>query len=132
MKSIAGGHQCNQTPESGFCEGLCPIQEKTGIATETSQQQDNCGSIEPDGRSKIFKLQDDIVEYNLLMKGSNESRKEVRTWMRGILMAKNITRICTWNVRTAYDTGKLAQKINEMKRYKLGIPGSSEMKWWFG
>ena len=63
------------------------------------------------------------------MKGSNESRKEVRAWMRGILTAKNITRIGTWNVRTAYDTGKIAQIINEMKRYQLGILGLSEMRW---
>ena len=63
------------------------------------------------------------------MKGSDESRKEVRTLRRGILTAKNITRLGTWNVRTAYETGKLEQIIKEMKRYKLGILGVSEMRW---
>ena len=49
------------------------------------------------------------------MKGSNESCENVRTWMRGIITAKNITQIGTWNVRTTYDTGKLAQFIYEKK-----------------
>ena len=48
---------------------------------------------------------------------------------RGILTAKNITRLGTWNVRTAHETGKLEQIVKEMKRYKLGILGVSEMRW---
>ena len=38
--------------------------------------------------------------------------------------AKNKTSIGTWNVRTLYETGKLAQMIREMLRYGIGILGS--------
>jgi hypothetical protein len=72
---------------------------------------------------------DDIVKDSSSMKSSNESIKEVRARMRGILTTKNATRLGTWNVRTAWDTGKLARIINEMNRYQLWILGLSEMRW---
>jgi len=63
------------------------------------------------------------------MKSSSKSREEAITQIRGILTAKQITRIGTWNVRTAFSTGKLAQVINEMKMQQLKILGISEMRW---
>ena len=49
--------------------------------------------------------------------------------MNDVLSAKYITKIGTWNVRTAYSTGKLAQIINEMKTSDLHILGLAEMRW---
>jgi len=63
------------------------------------------------------------------MKGSNESRKEVGVRIRGILTSKHHTRIATWNVRTLFDTGKLAQVVKEMNTFHLAILVVSEMRW---
>jgi len=49
--------------------------------------------------------------------------------MKDVLLAKYVTKIGTWNVRTAYSTGKLAQVINEIKTARLHILGSAEMRW---
>ena len=66
---------------------------------------------------------------SLYMKGSDESHKEVGVRIRGVLTAKHITRVGTYNVRTANSCGKLAQILSEMKRYRLKILGISEMRW---
>ena len=34
-----------------------------------------------------------------------------------------------WNVRTLYQTGKLAQVIREMDNYNIGLLGVSETRW---
>ncbi|XP_073670211.1 uncharacterized protein [Paramisgurnus dabryanus] len=46
-----------------------------------------------------------------------------------VLSTKTKTRIGFWNVRTMYDTGKLAQVISEMRCYNLHILGVSESRW---
>lgn len=59
----------------------------------------------------------------------DQSRKEVQGPMSRILSAKTLTKIGTWNVRTLYQTGNLAQVIREAENYKLEILGISEMRW---
>lgn len=50
--------------------------------------------------------------------------------MRGsIFDAKELTKIGTWNVRTLYQCGRLAQLLREMERYRMDILGISEMRW---
>ena len=49
--------------------------------------------------------------------------------MMKILNAKTQTRLGFWNVRTMFETGKLAQATSEMNRYNLHILGVSESKW---
>lgn len=50
--------------------------------------------------------------------------------MRGPLFsAKSITRIATWNVRTLYQTGKLAQLLRQFDDYRLDILGIAEVRW---
>jgi len=66
---------------------------------------------------------------NSLMMEPSESRKEARIRKTQILTTKEQTRIGTWNVRTLYITGKLAQVTIEMQKYKLHILGVSEMRW---
>ncbi|KAE9547262.1 hypothetical protein FO519_009526 [Halicephalobus sp. NKZ332] len=46
-----------------------------------------------------------------------------------ILSAKATTRIGTWNVRTLYQCGKLAQVLREFDNNHLDILGISEMRW---
>ena len=60
------------------------------------------------------------------MNGSSESRKEAKDRKMEVLSAKTKTRIEFWNVRTMYETGKLAQVTAEMRRYKMHIPGVNE------
>ena len=62
------------------------------------------------------------------MTAGSESRKEANS-MSEVLSAKSKTRIGFWNVRTMYETGKLAQVTSEMKRYNLHILGISESRW---
>ncbi|XP_019618826.1 PREDICTED: uncharacterized protein LOC109465826 [Branchiostoma belcheri] len=45
------------------------------------------------------------------------------------LSAKGETKIGTWNVRTLYQTGKMAQLLKEFEEYQLNILGISEMRW---
>jgi len=60
---------------------------------------------------------------------SNKIRKKVGGQIKGVLLGKSVTRIGTWNVRTAYSTGKLAHIINEMKTVGLHILGIAELRW---
>ena len=52
---------------------------------------------------------------DLFMTGNGESRKEAMSQKAQILTTKAKTRIGCWNVRTLYDTGRLAHVIAEMK-----------------
>ena len=63
------------------------------------------------------------------MNVNGESRKEATGRKVELLNAKHKTRIGFWNVRTMYDTGKLAQVTSEMRRYNLDILGVSESRW---
>ena len=48
-----------------------------------------------------------------------------------MLSAKTTTKIAPWNVRTLYQTGKLAQVIKQFEAYNLAILGVTEL-WWTG
>ena len=63
------------------------------------------------------------------MNDSGERRKEATDRKMGVLSAKTKTMIGFWNVRTMYETGKLAQVTAEMRRYNLHILGISESRW---
>ena len=49
------------------------------------------------------------------MNGSGESRKEATGKMMEILNAKTQTRLGFWNVRTMFETDKLAQITSEIR-----------------
>ena len=57
------------------------------------------------------------------------SRKENNDRKMEVLSTKTQTRIGFWNVRTMYETGKLAQVTAEMRNYNLHILGISESRW---
>jgi hypothetical protein len=63
------------------------------------------------------------------MNDSGESRKEAAGRKMEVMSAKCKTRIGFWNVRTMYETGKLAQVTAEMRRYNLHVLGISESRW---
>ena len=63
------------------------------------------------------------------MNDSGESREEATDGKMGVLSAKTKTKIGFWNVRTMYETGKLAQVTAELRRYKLHILGICESRW---
>ena len=63
------------------------------------------------------------------MNGSGESREEATGRKMEVLNTKTKTRIGFWNVRTMYETGKLAQVTAEMRRYNLHVLGVSESRW---
>jgi len=98
-------------PSRGDRAGVAPM------TTASPNQRDDDASMRR-GRSIGSHIMD-----------SNESRKEIGRQMNDVLSAKHITKIGTWNVRTAYSTGKLAQIINEMKTSGLHILGLAEMRW---
>ena len=54
-------------------------------------------------------------------------RQEVQPRI-SMLSAKTSTKIATWNARTLYQTGKLAQVIKEFETYYLAILGITEMR----
>ena len=61
------------------------------------------------------------------MKPASESRKE--GGQRISPSSAKCLRIGSWNVRTLYEAGKLAQAAREMGRYSLHICGISETHW---
>ena len=63
------------------------------------------------------------------MKGGDQTRKEVSTQTTNLLTPKSPFVIGCWNVRTLYQTGKLAQVLKEMKQYKINILGITESRW---
>ena len=63
------------------------------------------------------------------MKSRDQSRKEVFAPTSDLLVPNQTIKIGCWNVRTLYQTGKLAQTIKEMNQYNLSILGVTEARW---
>ena len=63
------------------------------------------------------------------MTSNRERREEADAVMMRALNTKTKTRIGFWNVRTMFNTGKLAQVTREMRENKLHVLGISECRW---
>ena len=63
------------------------------------------------------------------MMRTGESCKEASARKRSLANPKKKVRVGCWNVRTLYSTGRTAQVMKEMRRYKIGILGISECRW---
>ena len=59
----------------------------------------------------------------------NQTLQRVDTSTVDSLKPKVKTRIACWNVRTLYQTGKLAHVVREFHNYSLDILGVSEARW---
>ena len=60
---------------------------------------------------------------------TGQSCKEASARKRSLANPKKKVRVGCWNVRTLYSTGRTAQVMKEMKRYKIRILGISECRW---
>ena len=90
-----------------------PTHVKIPRATETTRKCDRY-FLRPRDKSQVEEVTSSndsatATVGSLYMKGSDESHKEVGVRIRGVLTAKHITRVGTYNVRTANSCGKLAQ-----------------------
>ena len=103
----------------GFGLGLATLSYKNFFATETATKGTNSS------RCKKLPQSSQVTRMN----DSSQSRKDATDRMAGVLNAKTKKRIGFWNVRTMFDTGKLAQVTSEMRRYNLDILGISETRW---
>jgi hypothetical protein len=63
------------------------------------------------------------------MRNRGENQTGASILMESFAIPGKDLRIAAWNVRTMYDTGKTAQVISEMRRYKISILRISEMRW---
>ena len=63
------------------------------------------------------------------MKVGDQSREDVSSPTADLLTPKRHTRVGCWNVRTLYQTGKLAQTVREMNRYNLDLLAITEARW---
>lgn len=63
------------------------------------------------------------------MNGGSETRNGANDKNNILLGPKNNLYVGAWNVRTMYETGRTAQVIKEMRRYKLDILCVSESRW---
>ena len=46
-----------------------------------------------------------------------------------VMSAKTVTRIGYWNVRSLYQSSKLARVIKELEAHKINVLGLSEVRW---
>ncbi|XP_062572471.1 craniofacial development protein 2-like [Saccostrea cucullata] len=62
------------------------------------------------------------------MKDGSQTQQETDTQIVNILHPKEVCRVGCWNVRTLYQTGKLAQVLKEMDRYDIQMLGICETR----
>ena len=63
------------------------------------------------------------------MTDGDQSREDVFTPIANLLKPKHLLKLGFWNVRTLYQTGKLAQATNELNQYNLDLMGMAEVRW---
>ena len=97
---------------------LAPLPRKTEMATETAN----------DIHTLTRHDTDDSAAEAVVMR-LDEIHQEVQPQISMLSARTTTTKIPTWNVRTLYQTGKLAQVIKEFENYNLYILGVTEMRW---
>lgn len=70
-----------------------------------------------------------IVAQKHKMTMPNQHARQIMmpTSLMKLLLPKVCVKIRQWNVRTVFERGKCAQKVNEMRRYGISILEISEM-----
>ena len=101
----------------GLCAGPATLPRKKLHATETLTNEQDAGR-----RIKTSQETGPMTDDSQTRKGANISRVDM-------LRTKTTRRVGCWNLRTLYQTGKLAQVIKEMQSYKIEILGVSETRW---
>lgn len=60
--------------------------------------------------------------------GHTNGTMTVKDLIADLLIPKHYIRVVCWNIRTLYQTGKLAQAVNEMKQDNLSLLAMSEVR----
>ncbi|KAH3746880.1 hypothetical protein DPMN_181297 [Dreissena polymorpha] len=96
--------------EEGWAWGwqLHPVKKMLATETTTMEQATNGARSEAD-------------QATGLMKDGDQSRKDVPTPIVELLTPKRWIRVGCWNVRTIYQTGKLAQVVSELNQTETGM-----------
>ena len=102
----------------GLGLGLTTPSRKKITVTETDVRETSIGG---DG--------DDTSQGTGQMTAVNQTLQGVDTPGVDSLKPKEKTKIACWNVRTLYQTGKLAQLVREFQNYGLDILGVCEARW---
>ena len=63
------------------------------------------------------------------MTDGSQSRQDTDIQTADVLTPKDVCRVGCWNVRTLYQTGRLAQVINEMEMNNIEMLGVCETRW---
>ena len=109
-----------------MCVGPTPQPRKKTQVTETVQEKninDSCNDedLQDSGHPTGHTSQPEVCPQPSLMMAKRLTGR--------ILSTKRCTSIATWNVRTLYSTGKLANAIKTMNDYKISILGLCETRW---
>ena len=62
------------------------------------------------------------------MTGSSQALSGADTLKADVLCPKTVLRVCTWNVRTLYQTSKLSQVAKVFDKYRLSFLGMTEVR----
>ena len=124
-------------PGWGLGVGLTPLPWKTKTVTETRNRGLRIRTLDvteadtQDSGSPVHQIQNGLATQRCVhMKGVGQSREETNNrTTSSLLHPKHNILIGTWNVRTLYQTGRLAQTVKEMDRYGLDILGVCEARW---
>jgi hypothetical protein len=103
--------------EEGYAQGQHPRHVKNLQATETNTEKNGSG-----------KRMDTCQETGRMQEVS-QSHLDIDSPNVDILNPKTVCRVGCWNVRTLYQTGKIAHVIQEMDSYSLQILGICETRW---
>ncbi|XP_072177062.1 craniofacial development protein 2-like [Diadema setosum] len=71
----------------------------------------------------------DAIRDNVLGSAESSTARDSLDHHHATMHLKSKKRIGTWNVRSLYQAGKLANVVLEMKRLKLDVLGMSEVRW---
>ena len=117
----------------GLTKGQHPFSVKPQLATETNTSANNFG--QRSNASQQYRTDDspnNPGQANLnagSMIDGSQTQQEVATLTAELLKPKHKIQIGCWNVRTMYQTGKLAQIVKECENYNIDILGISEARW---
>lgn len=102
----------------GLGRGLTTPYRKKFLVTETNARVATIGGDE-----------DDAGQVTGQMTDVSQTQQGADILTVDSLKPKQKTRIACWNVRTLYQTGKLAHVVREFHNYRLNILGVCEARW---
>ena len=100
-----------------MCAGPAPLPRKNHHATETVTREQAAGRRTDASQETGSRTVD------------GQTQQETGNPRANILHPKSIYRVGCWNVRTLYQTGKIAQVVREMEHYNIELLGVSETRW---